>query len=82
MIDYFERLVFRALPNRHPSMNINTLPPIFFCLIKKSNQKKSRLHFSFLSAKAMQAHATMGATSYIYWSYLCSIAGRYLEKEK
>jgi hypothetical protein len=50
-------------------------------LIKKSQQKKSRLHFSFLSAMAMQANATMGATSYIYRSYLSSMVGRYLEEE-
>jgi hypothetical protein len=54
-------------------------PTNFFCLIKKSQQKKSRLHFSFLSAMAMQANATMGATSYIYRSYLSSMVGRYLE---
>ena len=28
---------------------------------------------------AMQANATMGATSYIYRSYLSSMVGRYLE---
>ena len=30
---------------------------------------------------AMQANATMGATSYIYRSYLSSMVGRYLEEE-
>jgi hypothetical protein len=49
-------------------------PTNFFCLIKKSQQKKSRLHFSFLSAMAMQANATMGATSYIYWVFQGSVS--------
>jgi hypothetical protein len=50
-------------------------------LIKKSQQKKSRLHFSFLSATAMQAIATMGATFYIYLGHRSLVGNRYNDKE-
>jgi hypothetical protein len=34
--------------------------------MKKSKQKKSRLHFSFLSAMAMVELSTMGASHFLY----------------